>query len=163
MNYIIDNSRGYISFANSVPPILKNSLTYISITDFDYALYRFLNVRDEKNNLYEITYNIYDKSGYIISDTKRDAATSIIWQKEPPIFENPYSDFLISNISAVLNKASLEAYSFEYMSHIYNDNNDKVDFRYKIKSTDNELNAPVLKMSFEKNGTEWRLYHSEIE
>ena len=63
LNYIIDNSRGYIDFANSVPPILKNSLTYISIKDFDYIIYRFLNVRDENNELYELTYNVYDKNG----------------------------------------------------------------------------------------------------
>ena len=141
-----------------VPPVLKGNITYVQLNVITDILNEIYGTR-----LYKLSYQIYDKNGYIISDTKRDAATSIIWQKEPPIFENPYSDFLISNISAVLNKASLEAYSFEYMSHIYNDNNDKVDFRYKIKSTDNELNAPVLKMSFEKNGTEWRLYHSEIE
>ena len=69
LNYIIDNSRGYIDFGNSVPPILKNSLTYISIKDFDYIIYRFLNVRDENNELYEITYNVYDKSGNIIEIT----------------------------------------------------------------------------------------------
>lgn len=58
LNYIIDNSRGYIAFGNSVPPILKNSLTYISVKDFDYIIYRFLNIRDENNELYEITYNV---------------------------------------------------------------------------------------------------------
>ena len=63
LNYIIDNSRGYIDFANSVPPILKNSLTYISIKDFDYIIYRFLNVRNENNELYKLTYNVYDKNG----------------------------------------------------------------------------------------------------
>lgn len=63
LNYIIDNSRGYIDFANSVPPILKNSLTYISIKDFDYIIYCFLNVRDENNELYKLTYNVYDKNG----------------------------------------------------------------------------------------------------
>ena len=61
--YIIYTSRGYIDFGNSVPPILKNSCTYISVKDFDYIVYRFLNVRDEKNELYEITYNVYDKNG----------------------------------------------------------------------------------------------------
>ena len=66
LDYIIDNSRGYIDGPNSVPHILKNSFTYISIEYFDYIVYRFLNVRDENNELYKITYNTYDKSGNII-------------------------------------------------------------------------------------------------
>ncbi len=67
LNYIIDNSRGYIDFANSVPPVLKNSLTYISIQDFDYIVYGFLNVRDENNELYKVTYNVCDKNGEMLN------------------------------------------------------------------------------------------------
>lgn len=83
MNYIIDNSHGYIDFANSVPPILKDSLTYISIKDFDYIVYRFLNVRDENNELYKLTYNIYDKNGNEInlqqfSDNEVAAAKAVV-------------------------------------------------------------------------------------
>lgn len=83
LNYIIDNSHGYIDFANSVPPILKDSLTYISIKDFDYIVYRFLNVRDENNELYKLTYNIYDKNGNVInlqqfSDNEVAAAKAVV-------------------------------------------------------------------------------------
>ena len=49
------------------PHILKNSFTYISIEYFDYIVYRFLNVRDENNELYKVTYNVYDKSGEMLN------------------------------------------------------------------------------------------------
>lgn len=73
LDYIIDNSRGYIDLANSVPHILKNSFTYISIEYFDYIVYRFLNVRDENKKLYELTYSVYDKNGNIIEITSNQA------------------------------------------------------------------------------------------
>lgn len=73
LDYIIDNSRGYIDGPNSVPHILKNSFTYISIEYFDYIVYRFLNVRDENKKLYELTYSVYDKNGNIIEITSNQA------------------------------------------------------------------------------------------
>ena len=76
LDYIIDNSRGYIDGPNSVPHILKNSFTYISIEYFDYIVYRFLNVRDENKKLYELTYSVYDKNGNII-EIKSNQATII--------------------------------------------------------------------------------------
>ncbi len=76
LDYIIDNSRGYIDGPYSVPHILKNSFTYISIEYFDYIVYRFLNVRDENKKLYELTYSVYDKNGNII-EIKSNQATII--------------------------------------------------------------------------------------
>ena len=73
LDYIIDNSRGYIDGPYSVPHILKNSFTYISIEYFDYIVYRFLNVRDENKKLYELTYSVYDKNGNIIEITSNQA------------------------------------------------------------------------------------------
>ncbi len=73
LDYIIDNSRGYIDGSYSVPHILKNSFTYISIEYFDYIVYRFLNVRDENKKLYELTYSVYDKNGNIIEITSNQA------------------------------------------------------------------------------------------
>lgn len=73
LDYIIDNSRGYIDGPYSVPHILKNSFTYISIEYFDYIVYRFLNVRDENKKLYELTYSVYDKNGNIVEITSNQA------------------------------------------------------------------------------------------
>ena len=89
--YIIDNSRGYIDPANSVPPILKNSFTYISIKDFDYIIYRFLNVRDENNELYEITYNVYDKNGDVTAIPS--AENAVLIQTSP--YDNKTPEYAI--------------------------------------------------------------------
>ncbi len=47
-------------------PILKNSLTYVTLKDINYMLYGYTNRRDENNKLYEFDYIIYDKNGEII-------------------------------------------------------------------------------------------------
>lgn len=91
LDYIIDNSRGYIDPANSVPPILKNSFTYISIKDFDYIIYRFLNVRDENNELYEITYNVYDKNGDVTAIPS--AENAVLIQTSP--YDNKTPEYAI--------------------------------------------------------------------
>ncbi|MCI8283836.1 MAG: hypothetical protein HFE90_00995 [Firmicutes bacterium] len=47
-------------------PVLKNSITYMPLRDFEYMIYRSLNKRDENKNLRELKYEIYDKSGNLI-------------------------------------------------------------------------------------------------
>ena len=91
LDYIIDNSRGYIDLANSVPHILKNSFTYISIEYFDYIVYRFLNVRDENNELYEITYNVYDKNGDVTAIPS--AENAVLIQTSP--YDNKTPEYAI--------------------------------------------------------------------
>lgn len=91
LDYIIDNSRGYIDGPYSVPHILKNSFTYISIEYFDYIVYRFLNVRDENNELYEITYNVYDKNGDVTAIPS--AENAVLIQTSP--YDNKTPEYAI--------------------------------------------------------------------
>ena len=91
LDYIIDNSRGYIDGPNSVPHILKNSFTYISIEYFDYIVYRFLNVRDENNELYKITYNVYDKNGDVTAIPS--AENAVLIQTSP--YDNKTPEYAI--------------------------------------------------------------------
>ena len=77
LNDTAPNLLGYINLARSAPPVLKNSCTYISIEDLDYIVYRFLNVRDENNELYELTYCIYDKEGAVAAIPSSENAVLI--------------------------------------------------------------------------------------
>lgn len=95
LDYIIDNSRGYIDGPYSVPHILKNSFTYISIEYFDYIVYRFLNVRDENNELYEITYNVYDKNGDVTAIPS--AENAVLIQTSP--YDNKTPEYAIDHFS----------------------------------------------------------------
>lgn len=133
-------------------PILRGSNTYIP---YSYVS-RMLDTQQ-----WNIDYAVYDKRGNLIYMPNPD---EMIWNPEPDIFAYPYSDFLTSNVSTALGEVGLnDTYSYEYINHIYNEPNDKVDFRYSVKPFGDGSEAQILKMSFEKNGEEWVLYHSEIE
>ena len=65
------------------PPILKSSTTYVTLKYASYMLYGFTNRRDENNELYELKYNAYDKSGNEInlqpfSDEEVAAARAVV-------------------------------------------------------------------------------------
>ncbi len=65
------------------PPILKSSTTYVTLKYASYMLYGFTNRRDENNELYELTYNVYDKNGNKInlqpfSDEEVAAAKAVV-------------------------------------------------------------------------------------
>ncbi len=48
------------------PPILKDSITYVTLKDINYMLYGYTIRRDENNLLCELTYTVYGKNGEII-------------------------------------------------------------------------------------------------
>lgn len=48
------------------PPILKDSITYVTLKDANYMLYGYTSRRDENNRLFELTYAVYNKNGEII-------------------------------------------------------------------------------------------------
>lgn len=49
-------------------PILKNSLTYVTLKDINYMLYGYTSRRDGDNKLFELTSTVYDKNGDKLDD-----------------------------------------------------------------------------------------------
>lgn len=66
----------YLSIDAYAPPVLKGSVTYVSMRDMDYMLYKFLNMRFSDNSFYELTYQVYDKNGNVILDDAQVILTS---------------------------------------------------------------------------------------
>lgn len=153
-----NSESAYTSYAADMlnVPVLKNDKTYITYDYMDYMLGG--GAYSDKRN---VIYSVYDKNGALVYISGEIA--ELIWNPEPEIFTDPYSDFLTTNITTALGEVGLDGtYSYEYINHIYNNPNDKVDFRYSVKPFDNSNEAQILKMTFEKRGEEWVLYHSEI-
>ena len=63
-------------------PLLRNSNTYVTIEDINYMLYGFLNIRNEDNSLYELTYNVYDKNGNPIDLSRNNLSIGTIMVNE---------------------------------------------------------------------------------
>ena len=82
----IKNNVG-ISLGLKQTPVLKKSTTYIALKDASYMLYAFTNRRDENNELYELTYSIFDKSGNDITVSVTDAIEA---GKESGEMTNPF-------------------------------------------------------------------------
>lgn len=58
----------YFSIDTYAPPVLKDFVTYVSVRDMDYMLYKFLEMRFSDNSFYELTYQVCDKNGNVILD-----------------------------------------------------------------------------------------------
>lgn len=132
-------------------PVLRNGNTYIPYSYIKEIL---------DTQQWAIEYSVYDKAGNLIERSY----DILMWQEEAEIFADPYSDFLTANIRIALGDVGLDdTYSYEYINHIYNDPNDKVDFRYSLNLFGDGNETQILKISFKKNGNEWVMYNSEIE
>lgn len=66
-NNSVENSMIVTALSLKQPPVLKDTITYVTLKDVNYMLYSYTSRRDENNNLYKLDYIVYDKNGKSLS------------------------------------------------------------------------------------------------
>lgn len=68
-NNSVENSMIVTALSLKRPPVLKDTITYVTLKDVNYMLYSYTSRRDENNNLYKLDYIVYDKNGDELNST----------------------------------------------------------------------------------------------
>lgn len=68
-NNSVENSMIVTALSLKQPPVLKDTITYVTLKDVNYMLYGYTIRRDENNNLYKLDYIVYDKNGDELNST----------------------------------------------------------------------------------------------